>query len=99
MPAPSADRPISRKPMKQVLSVPDQVGLLVQGARKSAGLSQTALAGRLGISQSRMSAMELDPSSINLEQLLALLAALNLELVVQTKPGSSSDKASAKPEW
>lgn len=85
--------------MKQVLSVADQVGPLVQAARKSAGLSQTALAGRLGLSQSRMSAMELDPSSINVEQLLALLSALNLELVVQTKPGANSDKASAKPEW
>jgi HTH-type transcriptional regulator/antitoxin HipB len=85
--------------MKQILSVPDQLSPLLQAARKSAGLSQTVLAKRLGISQSRMSAMELDPASINLDQLLALVAALNLELLVQTKAASSSDKASAKPEW
>ena len=85
--------------MKQILSVPDQLSPLLQAARKSAGLSQTALAKRLGISQSRMSAMELDPASINLNQLLALVAALNLELMVQTKAASGSDKASAKPEW
>ena len=84
--------------MKQVLSVADQVGPLLQAARKSARLSQTALANRLGISQSRVSAMELDPGSISLEQLLALFAALNLELVVQPKMGSSKDSAT-KPEW
>ena len=85
--------------MKQILSVPDQVGPLLQAARKSARLSQSALASRLGLSQSRMSAMELDPGSISLEQLLALFSALNLELLVQTKPRASSDTASAKPEW
>jgi HTH-type transcriptional regulator / antitoxin HipB len=85
--------------MKQLLSVPDQAGPILQAARKSAGLSQAALAGRLGLSQSRMSAMELDPGSISLEQLLALFSALNLELLVQTKPGSRGDTSSAKPEW
>lgn len=88
--------------MMQILSVADQVGTLLQAARKSARLSQTDLARRLGISQSRMSAMELDPSSISLEQLLALCSALNLELLVQTKAYSSgerSDTALTKPEW
>jgi HTH-type transcriptional regulator/antitoxin HipB len=85
--------------MKQVLSVADQVGPLLQAARKSARLSQGALASRLGISQSRISAMELDPGSISLEQLLVLFSALNLELLVQGKPGSGSNTAVAKPEW
>jgi HTH-type transcriptional regulator / antitoxin HipB len=85
--------------MKQVISVADQVGPLLQAARKSARLSQGALASRLGLSQSRMSAMELDPGSISLEQLLALFSALDLELIVQTRPAASSDTPSAKPEW
>ncbi len=84
--------------MKQILSVPDQMGLLLQSARKSAHLSQTALAQRLGISQSRMSAMELDPASINLEQLLAVCAALELELRVQTKATATLTVA-PKAEW
>jgi len=71
--------------MKQILSVADQAGQLLQAARKSARLSQTTLARRLGVSQSRMSAMELDPGSMNVEQLLAAFAALNLELLVQQK--------------
>ncbi|MBA3625709.1 MAG: helix-turn-helix transcriptional regulator [Methylibium sp.] len=71
----------------------------MQAARKSAHLSQTALASRVGLSQSRLSAMELEPGSISLEQLLKLFSALNLELLVQTKMRSSSDTATRKPEW
>jgi len=88
--------------MKQILSITDQVGPLLQAARKSARLSQTALASRLGISQSRVSAMELAPASISLEQLLAMCSALNLELVVQTKVRSTerrSDIALTESEW
>lgn len=89
--------------MKQILSLSKQLGPLLQSARKSAGLSQTALAQRLGISQSRVSAMELDPGSINVEQLLALLAALNHEVLVQPKQGAVVDSArvdsAATPDW
>jgi len=84
--------------MKQTLSVPDQMGPLLQSARKSARLSQTALAQRLGISQSRMSAIELDPASINLAQLLSVCAALGLELTVQTKATAALTDA-PKAEW
>jgi HTH-type transcriptional regulator/antitoxin HipB len=85
--------------MKQVLSIPQQIGPLLQARRKSARLSQTELAQRLGISQSRMSAMELDPGSINLDQLLALLSALNLEVLVQTKAGAHGQPDSSAQEW
>jgi HTH-type transcriptional regulator / antitoxin HipB len=88
--------------MKQLLSVPAQAGALLQAARKAAGLSQTTLAQRLGLSQSRLSAMELDPGSISLEQLLALCGALQLELVMQTRPGPVNGIGAAEPappEW
>ena len=93
--------------MKQILALSRQLGPLLQSARKSAGLSQTALAQRLGISQSRLSAMELDPGSISVEQLLALLAALNHEVLVQPKRGvtviSDDDGAgnagASTPDW
>ena len=88
--------------MKQILSIADQVGPLIQAARKSAGLSQTDLANRLGIKQSRVSAMELDPGSISLEQLMTICSALNLELQVQTKMQTKSDSvgnSAIKVEW
>lgn len=72
-------------PMQQVLSVPSQLGVLLKAARKEAGISQVKLAERLGISQSRMSHMELNPGSVSLEQLLALFGVLGLEILVGTK--------------
>ena len=71
--------------MKQILSIPEQLVQILQSARKSAGLSQGVLSKRMGMSQSRMSAIELDPASMRLEQLLSICAILQLELVVQTK--------------
>lgn len=85
--------------MKQILSLSKQLGPILQSARKSAGLSQTELAQRLGISQSRVSAMELDPGSINVDQLLALLAALNHEVLVQSKNGMAEVRGTATPDW
>ena len=86
--------------MQQILSIPDQLAPLLQAARKSAGLSQTELARRLDLSQSRMSAMELDPASMRLDQLLSICATLQLELVVQTK--GTPEKSQLSPtgqEW
>lgn len=85
--------------MKQILSISKQLAPFLQSARKSAGLSQTELAQRLGISQSRISAMELDPGSINVEQLLALLAALNHEVLLQPKTGVAEERVSNTPDW
>ena len=86
--------------MQQILSISDQLAPLLQAARKSAGLSQTELAKRLSLSQSRMAAMELDPASMRLDQLLSICATLQLELVVQTK--GSPDQSQTGPtrqEW
>jgi HTH-type transcriptional regulator/antitoxin HipB len=86
--------------MKQIFALSSQLTPLLQAARKSAGLSQTELAMRLSLSQSRISAMELDPSSIRLDQLLTLCSVLHLELIVQTKgtPEQNSE-GSRLQEW
>ena len=86
--------------MKQILSISAQFSPFLQAARKSAGLSQTDLAKRLSLSQSRMSALELDPASMRLDQLLSVCATLQLELVVQSKglPEQSSTR-SPMQEW
>jgi HTH-type transcriptional regulator/antitoxin HipB len=86
--------------MQQIISLADQFTPILQAARKAAGLSQTELAQRLDLSQSRMSVMELDPSSIALDQLLRLCAALQLEIVVQAKaPPASAASTTATAEW
>jgi HTH-type transcriptional regulator/antitoxin HipB len=74
--------------MRQVLSTPFQLGPLLKSGRRAAGLSQTDLARRMGISQSRISHMELHPESVSLDQLLALFGLLGIELMVQSKSGA-----------
>lgn len=73
--------------MNQLLSVPSQVGLILRAVRKSAKLSQKQLAAKLGLSQNRLSELETDPGSMRVDQLLAVLSALGLELQVQTRGG------------
>jgi HTH-type transcriptional regulator/antitoxin HipB len=74
--------------MRQVLSTPSQLGPLLKSGRRAAGLSQTDLARRMGISQSRISHMELHPESVSLDQLLALFGLLGIELMVRSKSGA-----------
>ncbi len=85
--------------MNQILSVPDQLGPLIRSARKSAKLSQSELAELLGLSQSRMSAIELDPSSLSLAQLLRLFSVLGLELQVQPRGGPPLGVGEPGPQW
>lgn len=74
--------------MNQILSVPSQVGLVLRAVRKSAKLSQKQLATKLGLSQNRVSELETDPGSMRVDQLLAVISVLGLELHVQTRGGS-----------
>ncbi|VTU36009.1 Antitoxin HipB [Variovorax sp. PBL-H6] len=80
--------------MRQVLSTPSQLGPLLKSGRRAAGLPQAELARRMGISQSRISHMELHPESVSLEQLLALFGLLGMELIVQSR-----SEAPPAQEW
>lgn len=71
--------------MQQIIRTSHQIGQLIQGRRRQLKLSQAALGACAGISQKRQSALELAPEKITVERLLRLLAAMNLELVVQEK--------------
>lgn len=77
-----------------VISSSEQLGQVLQGARKIAGLSQADAAARLATSQSRISHLELNPETISVAQLLALLAAYDLDLFVE--PRALSDKPDHK---
>ena len=86
--------------MKQILTLSDQLSPLLQAARKSAKLTQSDLAKRLDLSQSRMSAIELDPAGMRLDQLLAICSTLQLELVLQTKEvPEPSQSSTSSLEW
>jgi len=74
-----------------------QLGQTLTAARKARNLSQSALAARLGLSQSRISHLELHAQELSVQQLLAWCAALGLELAI----GLASDgkAANAQTDW
>jgi len=81
--------------VRQLITAPGQVGEILRGRRKARQLPQQELAAKLGISQSRLSNLEADPTGMTLDRLIALANLLGLELVLQDK----SDKPNPKTEW
>jgi len=73
---------------------PTQIGATITGRRKHLKLSQTDVANRLGLSQNRISELEAKPETLTVEQLLALLNVLGLEMVI-----SAPTTGKAKVEW
>ena len=77
----------------QLLYAAEQLGLLLRAARKTRGLSQAELGQKLGLSQGRISALELNPKALNLEQLMAWTSAVGLELQIKEKGATPPDEA------
>ncbi len=71
---------------EQIIRMPAQLAQLLISQRRQRSLSQAALAQKAGgLSQARLSALELNPGRFTLERLLLILAALDLELVVRPR--------------
>lgn len=66
------------------LSFPAQLSQHLRSLRKAQGWTQAQLAARLGVAQSRISAVEKDATSLTSEQLFRWLATLNARLVLRT---------------
>ena len=81
--------------MRQLVNTPTQVAAIVRARRKARGISQQELARKVGISQSRLSILEADPSGISLERFIVLAKLLGLEIVLQDK----ADEPSSKAQW
>ncbi len=80
----------------QALVTALQLGQLLKAARKQRKLTQADVAIRLGLSQNRISYLELHPDEISFRQLLAWCAAVGLEL----RLGERDLTPSANPaEW
>lgn len=69
--------------MDYLISIPDQLAPQLRSLRKVRQLSQTDLARKLGVSQSRIAAIERNPAAVNTGQLLELLKALGVDLVLR----------------
>lgn len=84
--------------MIQIVTTPHQMAQLLAAGRRRAGLTQAEAATRLGLSQSRISALETDAASITLAQLLALCGAYDLQVQVRDKI-LSAPGADTPAEW
>ena len=73
-----------------------QLTQLLKAARKRRQLTQATVAGRLGLSQNRVSYLEQHPEELSVKQLLGWCAALGLELSLGEREPVQSAQAT---EW
>ena len=85
-------------PTSHTLITAVQLGSVLQAAGKAQGLTHAALAGRIGLSQSRVSHLELNADELSVGQLLAWCAALGLELAVGER-GSPAASSAVQTDW
>ena len=71
----------------------------LKALRKTRGLTQTELAKRLGIRQSRLADIENHPETVSTAQLLDLLAALGVEVLLRVKPKAEGRVVRQRGEW
>ncbi len=85
--------------MEHLVVTPNQLRQILKTARKASQLSQGELAARVGLSQSRLSALEQDSANIGLAQLMALLNALDLDLLIKPRSDTSPSAVTPPAEW
>ncbi|SDH22223.1 helix-turn-helix domain-containing protein [Pelagibacterium luteolum] len=73
--------------MSDIARTPAQLGAVIRRQRKRKGLSQTQLAEKTQLRQASIS--QLENGELQLKTLMEVLAALNLELVVQERTRAS----------
>lgn len=66
--------------MNELARTPRQIGTIIQRARKKRSWTQMQLAERAGLRQATISVIESGEKPAKLESILAVLAALDLEL-------------------
>lgn len=78
--------------MSELARTPRQIGAAIQRARKKHGWTQAQLAERAGLRQATISVIERGETPAKLNSILAVLAALDLELRIGARSkGDGSD--------
>ena len=81
--------------MEQIARTTQQLGRALQRQRRASKLTQAELGRRAKLRQATVSALEAGEPRTQLRTLIALLAALDLELVVRPRTKSSDDDLAA----
>ena len=79
------------------INSPVQIGRMLISRRKALGISQSALAAKLAVSQQRLSELETQPGSLTVERLTVWLNLLKLDLAIGEHDAQA--KSSSKVEW
>ena len=69
------------------LRSPDQLTATLQALRKSAHLTQSELAARMGLTQQNLSEIENNPGRMSVTRFMKLLGSMGAEIVIRTGPG------------
>ena len=69
------------------LRSPDQLTAMLQALRKSAHLTQSELAARMGLTQQNLSEIENNPGRMSMTRFMKLLGSMGAEIVIRTGPG------------
>ncbi len=69
--------------MDYLISISDQLAPQLRSLRKARRLGQADLALKLGLSQSRIAAIERNPAAVSTGQLLEILKVLGVDLVLR----------------
>ena len=78
--------------MVYTINTLDQLKPILIGFRKSQGLSQKALAARLGVSQQTYQALEANPQKATIERLFSVLTLLGVRLSLSEVASPSIEK-------
>ena len=85
------------------LRTPAQLSDQMRSLRRARGLTQAALGKLAGLDQTRIAKIERDPRRVSVGQLLALLAALQVRVILQPTPDSTSGAVAPAgrkpPDW
>ena len=76
--------------MDYPIKIVDQLTPQLRSLRRARGLSQAELASRLGVTQSRVAAIEARPAAVGVGQLLQILDLLGAELVLRDRQPSAA---------
>ncbi|PTW61996.1 Xre family transcriptional regulator [Breoghania corrubedonensis] len=74
--------------MSELARTPNQIGTIIQRARKKRGWTQAQLAERAGLRQETISLIENGGKDAKLTSLLSILAALDLEFKIDARSRS-----------
>ena len=81
--------------METLARTPHQIGTAIQRVRKQRGWTQSQLAERAGLRQETISIIENGEKAPRIPSILRVLAALDLELIIQSRSRGHEDDIEA----